>query len=191
MASIARITALWTGTTVVGGGVSTFYSSNLSPGGFCTALRTYFVTTGGSIASGTTITIQPTGDLIDENTGALTGAWSTTPPAAVICSGSANWASGVGTRQVWNTAGITRRRRVKGSTFLVPLGGNLYDGTGSIADATVAILQGAGATLLAADSGSMRIWSRPSGAGASDGAAHAVLSCSTPDRVSWLRSRRT
>jgi hypothetical protein len=114
-----------------------------------------------------------------------------TTPTAVAASGSSNWASGVGCRQRWLTAGITRGRRVRGSTFLVPLGQNLYDGTGSIADATVTALATAANTLRAADSGSMRIYSRPTSAANADGVAHAVTGSDLPDRVSWLRSRRT
>lgn len=191
MPTISRVRAVWTGTPVVGGGVSTFYCANSDPSAFVTALRSYFASVGVSIAAGTFINFPGTGDTIDEATGVLNGSWSMTPPAQVTCSGSGNWAMGVGCRQTWLTTGITRGRRVKGSTFLVPLGGNLYDGTGSIADATVATLNAAAATLRAADSGSMRIYSRPSTARPGTGVAHPVTGNSLPDVVSWLRSRRT
>lgn len=191
MATLARLEVTWSGTPVVGGGISTFYTSNSDPSAFYTAVRAFFVAVGPSIATGVTFSFTGSGDTIEDTTGELNGSWSMTTPTAVAASGSSNWAMGVGARVRWLTAGITRGRRVRGATFLVPLGGNLYDGTGSIADATVTTLANAANTLRAADSGSMRIYSRPSGAGATDGAAHAVTSSDLPDRVSWLRSRRT
>lgn len=191
MATLSRLEVTWSGTPVTGGGISTFYSSNSDPTAFYTAVRAFFVAVGPSIASGVTFSFSPSGDTIESTTGQINGSWSLTTPTAVAASGSSNWAMGVGTRVRWLTAGITRGRRVRGSTFLVPLGGNLYDGTGSIADATVSTLATAAVTLAAADSGSMRIYSRPTSIAAADGVAHAVTGSDLPDRVSWLRSRRT
>lgn len=190
MATLARIRVTWTGSPVVGGGISTFYSSNSDPSAFCTALRTYFASVGASLAAGINIQVPGVGDTIEDTTGELNGSWSMSTPAVVTTSGSSNWAMGVGIRQTWLTSGITRGRRVKGTTFLVPLGGNLYDGTGSIADATVITLNAAATTLRGADSGSMRIFSRPSAPGASDGSSHAVIGNTAVDKVAWLKSRK-
>jgi hypothetical protein len=114
-----------------------------------------------------------------------------TPGAVLTGSTTENYAAGVGFRFVWNTAGVTRRRRVRGSTYIVPIKGSFYGPDGTIDNTLITNALASAATLVAADSGSMRVWSRPSAAGASDGAAHQVLSASVPDTVTWLRSRRT
>lgn len=190
MPTLSRVRVGWTGVPVVGGGVSTFYSSNSDPSAFNTALRAFFVTVGAHLATGVVITFEAAGDTIDEATGEINGSWSMTVPNNVVASGSANWAAGVGARVVWATAGITRGRRVKGSTYLVPIGANLYDGTGSISAGALTDMQSAANTLRAADSGSMRIYTRPNAALGSSGAAHAVTGSTVPDAVTWLRSRR-
>jgi len=192
MADIARVRFVWSGTPLVGGGVSTFYTSNLAPATFTTAVRTFLAACGGLFPAGTTITPPSGGELIDENTGALSGVWTMTPGAALSGSGGAGaYAAGVGMRVRWNTAGVTRGRRVRGTTYLLPAMASTYQSDGTIADSNVALVQTAADTLVAADSGSMRIWSRPSTSGGSDGASHAVTSSTVPDAVTWLRSRRT
>lgn len=191
MASIARLQVPWTGAAVTGGGVSTFYTTNLSPLAYATALRAFFVSVAAFMPSGVTITVPAAGDLIEDSTGALSGSWSITPPAPVSGATGANYAAGVGARIVWQTSGITRGRRVKGSTYLVPLLASQYDIDGTIAGASVATMSTAAATLAAADSGSMCIWTRPSTSGGSDGHQSDVTSGACLDKTSWLRSRRT
>lgn len=191
MATLSRVRIAWVGTTSVGPGVSTFYSSNSDPAAFITALRTWFGAFNGLFPLGTVIKFPSAGETIESTDGAINGAWTMTPLADLTGVGGATYAAGVGLRVSWNTAGITRRRRVRGSTFLVPIASSLYQNNGTIDDASLALVNGAIPALIAADGGSMRVYSRPSAVGATDGAAHAVLSGNAPDKVSWLRSRRT
>lgn len=191
MATIARIRFTWSGSAVVGGGVSTFYSSNLAPATITTAIRTFLVSAAGLMPSTVEITPPSGGELIDAATGALAGAWTMTPGAVVPGGGGGAYASGVGMRCVLNTAGVTRRRRVRGSFYLVPLASSIYDSNGNLNDGNLSLLRTALSTMVAADSGSLRVWSRPTTITAGDGAAHDVLSGSIPDKISWLRSRRT
>lgn len=191
MATIARVRFVWSGNPIVGGGVSTFYTSNLSPATFTTAVRAFLLSTNGFWPVGVTCTPPSGGDLIDDATGALNGAWSMTPGAVLSGSTAVNFAAGVGARIVWNTGGVTRGRRVRGTTFLVPLKQTAYGPDGTLDDTFVSNVLTGAQTLVAADSGSMRIWTRPTSAGAGNGASHAVLSASVPDKVTWLRSRRT
>ena len=191
MATASRIRFEWFGTTIDGGGVSTFYSANSDPSALSTAIRTFFSVALAYLPLGTVISPPSGGDTFESTTGILNGAWSMTPGAALTSSAGGQYAKGVGMRVKWNTTGITRGRRVRGTTFLVPLVAGLYDSNGTIADTTITALQTAADTLIAADGGSMRVYSRPSGAGATDGALHAVTSAQVVDQVSWLRSRRT
>jgi hypothetical protein len=192
MTTLARLRFEWSGIPVVGGGVSTFYTTNLSPLTFTTAVRSFFNSVSGLFPSGVVITAPASGDLITAETGALAGAWAQTPPAPVLAAGGTTaWAAGVGCAVVWNTAGMTRRRRVKGRTYLLPAMASTYQSDGSIADSNLALIQTAANTLIAADSASMRIWTRPLTTESGDGAAHPVVAATVPDRVTWLRSRRT
>lgn len=191
MATLARVRVSISGTTVIGGGVATFYSSNADPSAFNTALRAFFVSVSPFQPIGTVYSFEGGGDTIDEASGEINGSWSMTAPAVVNGGVNAAYAGGVGTRVVWATSGITRGRRVKGATYIVPLLASQYDVNGAIADASLTTMVTAANTLRAADSGSMRIYTRPNAALGTVGKSQAVTGATVPDKVSWLRSRRT
>ena len=105
----------------------------------------------------------------------------------------------------WLTTGIVRGHRVRGRTFLVPLGGDLYQADGTLNDGVAAsILLNAG-NLVTALSTSMFVWSRPRKATpqwtdvrghvhparlASVGEVFPIIAASVPDKSVVLRSRR-
>lgn len=191
MATLNRFRVNISGTTVTGGGVMTFYSSGGDFAAFNTAIRTFVVAICPFQPLGTVYSFESGGDTIEDSTGEINGSWSMTAPATVNTGVNAAYAGGVGTRVVWATAGITRGRRVRGSTYIVPLLSSQYDTNGAIADASLGTMLTAAGVLRAADGGSMRIYTRPSGPGATDGKSQAVTGATVPDKVSWLRSRRT
>lgn len=191
MATIARVRVEWVGAAVDGGGVSTFYSSNADPSVFNTAVRAFFNNIKGIFPNDLTFVFQGVGETIESTTGKLNGSWTMTAPASVTGADTGSWAKGVGTRVTWNTAGITRGRRVRGTTFLVPIASVCWDDNGSLSDTVMSTLNTAVPALAAADSGSMRVYSKPSAGGGTDGVAHAVTSGVAMDTVSWLRTRRT
>ena len=190
MATLSRIRVSWSGSGIVGPGVSTFYSSNSAPGTFLAALRSYFQSLNGAFPNDVTIDFPASGETINDATGEINGTWTATQPDPVVGQDSGAFAMGVGYRQVWNTAGITRGRLVRGSTYLVPLAASFYENNGLIDSTLVNNTISSGETLLAADSGSMRVWSRPTASSGTNGTSHAVTSTSVNNRVSWLRSRR-
>lgn len=177
---------------MTGGGVSTFYTSNLAPGTFNAAVRAFFQNANGLLPQGTTIIPPAVGELIDVDTGEVSGTWSQpTPPAPVNGVDLIDYAQGVGCRVALLTGGITRGRRVRGSTFIVPIGSGFFN-TGGNVDSTVVIsLQTAANTLIAADSASMRIYSRPQVGASTGGVSHPVTGAFADGRATWLRSRRT
>lgn len=191
MATLSRVRIGWIGSAVVGGGVSTFYSSNSDPSAFIAALRTFFGSFNGLFPAAVELTYPSAGETIESTTGQVNGVWTSTSLANTVGAGGSAHAAGVGCRIRWETGAITRGRRVRGSTFLVPIVGSLYATDGTIDNASLALVQGAIPTLIAADGGSMRIYSRPSATGGTDGAAHPVTSGVAVDKVSWLRTRRT
>jgi hypothetical protein len=60
-----------------------------------------------------------------------------TIPAAVPGIPTSVYVAGVGARIVWQTGNIRRRRKVQGSTFLVPLESTTFDTNGLVASSVV------------------------------------------------------
>lgn len=190
MADLSRVRVAWSGSAVVGPGVSTFYTTG-DGASLQAALRTFFtaIQTAFPNLKGDW-TFPSGGEIIDSATGELTGAWTGGTPATIPwASSNAVWASGVGARVRWETGAFARGRRVRGSTFLVPLNISAYDADGTIVGVFVTQIQTAANALVAAVP-ELTVWSRPTAAGG-DGGTATVTSAIVPDKVSWLRSRRT
>jgi len=188
MANLARVRVVWSGTPVVGGGVSTFYW-NEAHTGFVADLSGMFTTMVSRFPSGLTWTCENTGDLIDVETGAISGSWTDGSNWSVSGSSASVYAAGVGARIRWQTSGMSNGRRVRGSTFLVPLVAAGYDTDGTLTSAFVTGLQSAAGSLLTNSEGNLRIYTRP--VAGSGGRASTVVGFTLPDKVSWLRTRRT
>jgi hypothetical protein len=175
---------------MVGPGVSTFYTSG-DGATLLAALKTFFTAVQTTFPNGKVTWQFPSGgEIIDSATGELVGAWS--GPAAVditAASSNATWAQGVGARITWNTAGFLRGRRVRGSTFFVPLNLSMFDSDGTIVGSILTQYATAAGALVTAVP-QITVWSRPTVAGG-DGGATPITSGTMADKVSWLRSRRT
>jgi len=188
MANLNRVRAVWTGSPVTGGGVSTFYVSEAATG-FLPPLRAFFEAIKNTIASGVQIDIPASGDLIDVATGALSGTWSETGVSTVVASGSGPWVGGTGVRVVWATSGVRNGRRVRGSTFICPMAASVFDTDGTPSAALIGQFETAASTLRTALGADFQIYSRPQGA--LPGQDNTVVGSSCPNAASWLRSRRT
>lgn len=187
MAVLMRVPVIWSGLSGLPG-ISVFHwdggvSSDVSDiANFFDDIKPYFPT-------GLSWQIPGSGDNIEDSTGALIGEWSVTGGGTVGASGgTGGYAAGTGARVRWNTGAIVSGRRLRGSTFLCPLIGSVYEGNGTISG--VALNQLAVASTTLASTGALKIWSRPS-PGGTDGTSATVLSGLVPDRVTSLRSRRT
>lgn len=188
MTTLAKVRALWSGPTVVGGGVSTFYTVGTGAA-LAGDLTTFFGAIKSSFPSGTTWNIDTSGVTIDDNTGDVNGSWGGGTGGAITSVTGSEYAAGVGCRVVWKTGGITGGRIVKGSTYLVPLTANQYDPQGTILTAAVNAFAVAANNLVTAQAGNLVILTKltPEHSGTS----HEVLFADVPDKVSWLRTRRT
>lgn len=188
MANLARVRCTWSGAPVTGPGLSTFYFAEAGSG-FTAALSTFWQAVDAYIPIGVTVTVPSTGDLLDIATGDLTGTWSDAASGPGTGAGFGAFPAGVGARITWPTSGIVGGRRVVGSTFLAPLVNSVF-GTDGTLDSTflTAILTPVGA-LWSGAGYDMMIWSRPVPGRA--GEASEVIDGTVPDKVSWLRSRRT
>jgi len=189
MANLIKQQVTWTGTSVTGGGISTFYFDG-AVAGSTAKLTTFFTAISSGMPSGITWHIPNTGDLIDVATGSITGTWTDGTPGTVTGAGSSLFAAGVGCRIVWNTAGIRGGRRVRGTTFVVPIMAASYQTDRSIDNGVVAAVQSAASTLGTSGTNPLVIYSRPTTAHPV-GPQQTVTGATVPDQVSWLRSRRT
>lgn len=198
MANLRRLRVTWSGFPVVGDCVSTFYSRSSTPTGFPGAVRSFFSSVAGLALPAVTITVPNSGDVISDVDGSLQGVWvDGTAPAAVVGTNTGDFAKGVGAQVRWHTDGVVGGRRVVGSTFIVPLAGGIFDTDGTLDATYVTALKTAGDALITSQT-DLAIWSRPQPARegahgtlpARTGSSNFVLTCTAPDRVAWLRSRR-
>lgn len=187
--AIQRLRCAWQGVGVEGPGLSTFYAEADGTLAIQVAAAALFNAVRALIPTGTTIDIPQGGDLIDEATGQLTGTWGGTGRTQISGSGSGTFPGGVGARIVWQTAAIRAGRRVRGSTFIVPLVSSAYGTVGDMNDATMTALQTGATNFMTQVPTQARVWSRPRPG--LPGAAVQITSGLVPDKVSWLRSRRT
>ena len=187
--ALQRLRCEWTGSGVEGPGLTTFFAEadgtlaiSVGATGFFTAVRTM-------LPSGTSIYVPNGGDVIDELTGTLIGQWGTSGGTTITGNGSGAHAGGVGARVVWETDTIRGGRRVRGSTFVVPIVVARYETNGTIDSTAITAMEQGIADMLVQVPTQMRVWSRPRPGLA--GAGVQVQRGSAPDKVSWLRSRRT
>ena len=187
MTTLIKQRVVWTGTGVIGGGLSVFYF-DVATSGTTAAIKAWFATVMQIVPVGTSAQVENAGDTIDDATGAIVGTWSDGSTQTIPGTGTGVWAAGVGLRVSWLTGGVTNGRRVRGSTFLVPMNAASYGSDGTIDNAVLGAQNTAAQTFQTTMSSSHRIWTRPvDGAG---GRSHPVTGVIVPDRISWLRSRR-
>lgn len=188
MANLARLRCPWSGSPVVGPGLSTFYFDPADVGA-ADAVFDFFTATGTLLyPTGLSITVPSSGDIINDVNGELTGTWSDPGTGGVFTgTNTGDFFAGVGMRVRWLTNGIFRGRRTVGSTFLAPIAAAISDTSGTIDNATVTSVQAAAAGLVTSGV-DFRIWSRPGPT--FSGQSSLIVEAQTPDKTSWLRSRR-
>lgn len=177
----------WSGPGVVGAGLTTFY---FTPGTADPAdIKAFFTAEAGRLPDDVQITVPSSGDVIDPVTGEITGTW--TAPGGGVVNGTATtgFAIGTGYRFVWETAGITRRRHVRGTTYMVPAASTVFDTTGRILPASQASMLASAQNLLTATTGTLLIWTRPTAF--SPGKWQVITGVRVPENPTSLRSRRS
>jgi hypothetical protein len=159
------------------------------------AVRSFWVALAPLLPNELTLTVSPVVDAYDTNTGKLIGSYSApTAPSPVPGTSASNYAAGAGFKVNWNTGAVINGRRVRGSTFIVPAGSNVYDGTGRILAATMTTVNTAASNLLGSLSGNetnLTVWSRPDiKLEETDGVATIVTGGSCSAKTAILRGRR-
>lgn len=185
MATLNRIRVTWD-SDVPGGGLSTFYYPSSQTD--VSDLKTFFTSVAAYLPAGLSLTVPSNGDQVDSNSGRITGGWTGTGGGTVTGGGNSNWSNGIGLRVVWETVVVRNGRRVRGSTFICPLGQGFAANDGTLNNTTKDDILGFANTL--ANTGFLNVFHRPPKGTFTGGATATVSSASVPDRVTALRSRR-
>lgn len=190
--------ALWQ-TESGGSGFSVFHAAQgmslVTAQAWADSIRAFFLDLTSTIIP-TGVTIDFPGEVLELNTstGELAGVQGISPPAAVVGSGVGSYSAPSGGRVLWNTSGIVAGRRVKGTTFIVPMLVSAYDDAGTLAPSTITTLSTAAGDYLATLPNIPVVYSRPHPGDGTiaprPGTEHIITSQSVPDRVAVLRSRR-
>lgn len=198
MASVYRVAVTWTGFPGAPGYTKFSFSdltTDAARNAAAAALKLYFETVKNYQPNLSTITFNPAVQEFNVESGELVGeAPITTVPAAVLGGASAvAYAGGSGYFVAWKTSTIYGGRKVQGRTFHVPAV-SCYENDGTLSSAAIAIIQGAGATLVSSASAELCVWAKswskdpvPQQIG---GELAPVTVCVVKDMATQLRSRR-
>ena len=145
-----------------------------------------------------TLTVSPIVDSYDRETGELTlSTIAATAPATVVGTGTGGYAGGAGMKVTWETGQIRDKRRVRGSTFIVPATAASFTVTGTVSTTTKNVVNNAAAAMMTAlgvANTSLGVWSRPREVSlalpARAGAAFEVTAGICSNKSAILRGRR-
>lgn len=195
--TIARLRVELLGSPIVGPGLMTFYTRNLTntlPG----AVKTFLTSIAAALAPGINCVVPNGGDTIDEATGQLVGTWSSSGGGTVASTGSGPFTLGSGCRVEWYTGTILDGSRVRGRTYIVPITNGNFGTDGRLLTSPAGTIKSAADALVTAGGGDLVIWRRPRKAStgpsgpisARAGSAAPVTSTAVPTVPTALRSRR-
>jgi len=193
MTTLNRLIIDWAGAGVVGRAVTVMDfdgSDNAAPP--VAAVRDAFNAANSLFPTGLSITFPTSGDRIEDTTGDLSGVWAAAATTPVAGTRAEAPAAGVGACIGWSTGGIVTGlkgpRKLRGRTFIAPISSWNYDSTGTLATASLGVLDALGAAIRAA--GPLAVWHRPTSAGGTDGNSYGVVAHKVRDKVAYLSSRR-
>jgi hypothetical protein len=188
MPSLAIVRANWAGAPVVGPSTTTWHCDPDDVAVVTAGMRAFFQGLSTLLPIGLQITVATTGDVIDEASGDVTTTWTAPLTVPVVGAEEHTWNNGVGMRVVWATIGVIGGRQVRGSTFVVPVTQPGFEGAGNITSSYIGVAAAAAGAVVSTPV-PLRIYSRKTAAHA--GVSFPVMGFSVPDKVSWLRTRRT
>jgi hypothetical protein len=194
MVNIWRVTATWGG-----GKIGTGYTNLFFTGGIGTVqqaadsarafLQTAYSSAAGFLPSGISISFASGVDEVDPANGELVTTLPITAPITITGGDTGVYAAVAGACVTWLTQGVITGKRVRGRTFLVPMGAGGLQNDGTLSTAGQTAIQNAANTLIAA-APEFCIWRRPTSKAANNGSSHAVLAFRVQDKTAFLTSRR-
>lgn len=192
-----RVTARWTGFSGAPGYSNFYFSSGFLDGGvlgeeaelLAERVRVSFTQIGGLLPAGSSVTVMPEIPVIDSDTGVAQDFISIDQPEPVEAGTSTSYAGPAGAVVTWRTNDLRNGRRIRGRTFLVPIGTQHYEPDGTLDSGAISSIQDFADRLMGNPlEGDLGIWSRP--VGGTGGVFATVVNYSVPDMVAVLRSRR-
>jgi hypothetical protein len=201
MARIIRVKINWTGFPG-GPGYTNLHFEPVAGGDISQAVaddavavtQTWIAAFRPDMPSSVTTGVDPTVTEIDENYGTIEAFWTSTVTAPAAGPSNGVYAAGSGVCVNWGTDGVWNGRRVRGRTFIVPIGEPGLATNGSLNDTRLTAWRTATATFVgAANLARLVVWKRPTvvlGEPLPDGGAYDVNSYTINDKVAQLRSRR-
>lgn len=163
MAALDRHRVSWTG-FIGQPGVSTFYC--VSGTAMNAALHTFYDTIKALLPTDVRINFAAEGDTIESTTGELTGTWTDVASAQISGTDGSAYSAVSGILVQWLTATFLSGRRLRGHTFMVPVGAASYDTSGQIVNGALVLIRPAAQALATAMAGNFVIWQKPRAAAA-------------------------
>lgn len=203
MVQVAKVVINWTGFAGAPGFTNLYFQEagggDFSQGAADNATAKVDTWLGSAIAllpSAVTVQVNPSVEVHDEATGNLVTYFQTAAKPVRLGNNVNNYSAASGAVINWYTNGIKvgkggKARRVRGRTFLVPVGGETLSADGTLTNAKADLLRAATGQLVApAGTGVLGVYSRPTVAAPNSGKWFNVSSFTVPDKVAVLRSRR-
>jgi hypothetical protein len=198
MAHLARVTINWTGFVGAPGFTNLYFSPAAGPDitqsvvdAAVAKTYTWMNQFTSSMPTAVNVAVDPSVEVIEYTDGKLAAFMTGTPAAPQVGGDAGTFSSASGVVTSWYTGGIRNGRRIRGRSFMVPMGPTAYQNDGTLATTKLTAWRTAANNLIAnVDAARLAVWSRPSGPGATDGIAYDVISAQVNDKVAVLRSRR-
>jgi hypothetical protein len=197
MAHIGRVTVNWTGFAGAPGYTNLYWGEALGEmtqaiaDGAAAKVDTWLGSMVALLPTTVSVQVDPSIDVIDDATGDLVSYYQTANLPIRVGNNTGNYSAASGACINWMTNGIKNARRVRGRTFLVPIGGESLGANGSIDDAKLSLLRTATGNMIApGGTGQLGVWSRPTKAAPSSGQWFTVSAFNVNDKVAVLTSRR-
>lgn len=203
MTDIQRQRIVWTGFPG-GPGLTTLYFDDAAAAQ--DAVRDWLGAMGTTLPSDVTLTMQPGGDVISAENGALTAVWAgTVHPPVVGSAPSSVHAAPAGYLVRWETATIVAGSRLRGRSYIVPCSATMFGTDGTLDEGAMVGIIAATAGFVGAVTPNLVVWQRPRVARAAytdgygrphkalsgrAGSKAPVISSSIPDEAVVLRTRR-
>lgn len=159
------------------------------------AVRTFWGALTGYLPDELKLNVLPVIDVYDTITGELIASHvAATVPAQVAGISTGGYAGGAGVKVNWQTGQIRNGRRVRGSTFIVPIASGTFGTTGQVLPAAQTAINSAATTLISQLNGAgspLGVWSRPRVIPTPRGGyATEVITGTTSNKSAILRGRR-
>jgi hypothetical protein len=198
MARLAKVSVNWTGFTGAPGYTNLYFAPAAGPDitqgvvdDAIAKVHTWIQAWDDALPNTVTLTVAPTVEEINDTNGTLEAFWTGVPGSPNVGGSTLTYSAVSGACVNWYTGGVRNGRRVRGRTFMVPIGSNGMQNDGTLGAVALTTWRTATDVLIAnTDDAKLAVWSRPSAPAATDGISYDVNSFTINDKVAFLSSRR-